>query len=62
VFVTQRLWEDSALKLLKMTKQTSDELGRNPYAVGESRNHWANLFARIAMRDLAARMKEGKTD
>ncbi len=58
----RRLWEDSALELLKMTKQASDELGRNPNAVGKSRNHWANLFARVAMRDLAARMKLGKTD
>jgi hypothetical protein len=54
----KRLWEDSALELLKMTKQASDELGRNPNAVGKSRNHWANLFARVAMRDLAARMKQ----
>jgi hypothetical protein len=51
------LWEESAVELLKMTKQASDELGRNPNAVGKSRNHWANLFARVAMRDLAKRMK-----
>ncbi|MEK6303818.1 MAG: AIPR family protein [Acidobacteriota bacterium] len=46
------LWDQSALELLKMTKQASDELGRNPNAIGKSRNHWANLFARVAMRDL----------
>ena len=51
------LWQQSAVELLKMTKQASDELGRNPNAVGKSRNHWANLFARVAMRDLAKRMK-----
>lgn len=52
----RKLWQASALELLKMTKQASDELGRNPNAVGKSRNHWANLFARVAMRDLAARV------
>jgi hypothetical protein len=50
------LWQDSAVELLKMTKQASDELGRNPNAIGKSRNHWANLFARVAMRDLTRRM------
>ncbi len=54
----KKLWADSAMELLKMTKQASDELGRNPNAVGKSRNHWANLFARVAMRDLAARMRQ----
>jgi len=48
----ESLWQDSAVELLKMTKTASDELGRNPNAVGKSRNHWANLFARVAMRDL----------
>lgn len=48
----KNLWQDSAVELLKMTKTASDELGRNPNAVGKSRNHWANLFARVAMRDL----------
>ena len=52
------LWSASALELLKMTKQASDELGRNPNAVGKSRNHWANLFARVAMRDLTARVRK----
>ncbi|HSE37101.1 MAG TPA: hypothetical protein VLG74_07350 [Blastocatellia bacterium] len=28
------LWDQSALELLKMTKQASDELGRNPNAIG----------------------------
>lgn len=52
------LWQESAVELLKMTKQASDELGRNPNAIGKSRNHWANLFARVAMRDLSRRMKQ----
>jgi hypothetical protein len=56
----KQLWQDSAMELLKMTKQASDELGRSANAVGKSRNHWANLFARVAMRDMAARMKHEK--
>jgi hypothetical protein len=56
--MVEKLWKASAAELLKMTKQASDELGRNPNAVGKSRNHWANLFARVAMRDLSARMKQ----
>lgn len=50
-----RMWKRSALEMLQMTKQASDELGRNPNAIGKSRNHWANLVARIAMRDLMTR-------
>lgn len=45
-------WEGSADELMRMTAQASTELGRNPNAIGKSRNHWANLHARVAMRDL----------
>ena len=45
-------WKGSAAELLRMTQQANDELGRNPNAIGKSRNHWANLHARVAMRDL----------
>ncbi len=48
------LWRDSAVELLRATKQSSDELGRNPNALGKSKNHWAGLFNRIAKRDLVA--------
>jgi len=51
----RNLWQDSAIELLKMTKTASDELGRNPNKIGKSRNHWGNLFARVAMRDLLMR-------
>jgi hypothetical protein len=51
------MWKKSALEMLQMTKQASDELGRNPNAIGKSRNHWANLVARVAMRELMARTK-----
>jgi hypothetical protein len=45
-------WESSGEGLLKATAQTSSELGRNPNAIGKSRNHWANMHARVAMRDM----------
>lgn len=48
-------WESSATELMKMTATANTELGRNPNAIGKSRNHWANLHARVAMRDLMAR-------
>jgi hypothetical protein len=54
----EHLWRESATELLKMTKQASEELGRNPNAIGKSRNHWANLFARVAMRDLLSRRQK----
>lgn len=50
-------WEASAEELLRMTAQTSNELGRNPNAIGKSRSHWANLHTRVAMRDLMAKAK-----
>ncbi|MFC2085774.1 AIPR family protein [Bacteroidota bacterium] len=48
-------WDLSAPELLRMTAQANNELGRNPNAIGKSRNHWANLHARVAMRDLMAK-------
>ncbi len=45
-------WKGSADELLRMTAQANTELGRNPNAIGKSRGHWANLHARVAMRDL----------
>jgi hypothetical protein len=51
-------WEESGEELLKYVAQTSSELGRNPNAVGKSRNLWANLHARLAMRDLMAKDKK----
>lgn len=47
-------WEASAAELMRMTVQTSNDLGRNPNAVGKSRSHWANLHARVALRDVTA--------
>jgi AIPR protein len=47
-------WDGSAEELVRATAQANTELGRNPNAIGKSRNHWANLHARVAMRDLMA--------
>jgi len=40
-----------------MTFQASNELGRNPNAIGKSRNHWANLHARVAKSELIDRLE-----
>ena len=53
-------WTDSAAELMKATATASTELGRNPNAIGKSRNHWANLHARIAMLDLIAAQSKSK--
>ena len=50
-------WETSAAELMRATAQASTELGRNPNAIGKSRNHWSNLHARVAFRDLQAKME-----
>ena len=47
-------WRSVGPELLKATHQASNELGRNPNAIGKSRNHWANLHTRVAKHDLMA--------
>lgn len=48
-------WNGVGGELLKATHLESNERGRNPNAVGKSRNHWANLHTRVAKFDLMAR-------
>ena len=50
-----KAWEEIGAELVKATLLQSNELGRNPNAVGKSRNHWANLHMRVAKFDLLAR-------
>ena len=50
-------WRSVATELVRATLNQSNELGRNPNAIGKSRNHWANLHARVAKFDLIARQK-----
>jgi hypothetical protein len=51
-----QLWEKSAEELLRTVNQASLELGRNPNAVGKSKNLWASLHRVVAMRDLMAKV------
>jgi len=48
------LWRSSAEELLRSVNQASLELGRNPNAVGKSKDLSANLHRTVAMRDLMA--------
>lgn len=48
----KRMWTSSAAELMRATQSTSDELGRNPNAIGKSRNHWSTLHSLIVKRDL----------
>jgi hypothetical protein len=48
------VWRQSAEELLRSVNQASVELGRNPNAVGKSKNLWSNLHRLVAMRDLMA--------
>ena len=47
-------WREVGHELMRTTLLASNELGRNPNAIGKSRNHWANLHARVAKFDLMA--------
>ena len=38
-----RLWGQTAKDLMEATQETSEELGRNPNAIGKSKKHWAYL-------------------
>ena len=41
-------WRRSADELMRVLCKLNAELGRNPNAIGKSRNHWANLHARCS--------------
>lgn len=45
-----RLWKESAKDLMEATQETSEELGRNPNAIGKSKKHWAFLHNLILRR------------
>ncbi len=49
-----RAWQKNAYQLLRLTKATSDQLGRNPNAIGKSRPHWAALHTTLSRNDLLA--------
>jgi hypothetical protein len=52
----KKLWADSAGELMRLTKQTSDAVGRKPNALGKSRPHWSNLHARVANRQMMSEL------
>jgi hypothetical protein len=45
-----RLWEEAGKDLMEATQETSEELGRNPNAIGKSKKHWAYLHNLIERR------------
>jgi hypothetical protein len=54
----KQLWADSAGELVRLTKQTSDAVGRRPNALGKSRPHWSNLHARVSKRQMMQELAE----
>jgi hypothetical protein len=46
------IWRETARDLMEATQETSEELGRNPNAIGKSKKHWAFLH-HIALRRFA---------
>lgn len=52
-----KAWRKNGPELLRLTKSTSDQLGRNPNAVGKSRPHWAALHTKVSFNDLLAQQK-----
>ena len=49
------LWGNIASELMKVTQLASDDLGRNPMALGKSKNLWAQLYKTVGFRDMMAR-------
>jgi len=47
-----KVWTSIAGEMMRATRSTSDEVGRNQTAIGKSRNHWANLHNMVARRVL----------
>lgn len=48
------IWHEVGGEMMQATLQASSELGRNPNALGKSRNHWSNLYKIVALRDMMA--------
>jgi hypothetical protein len=50
------LWDQVGPELMRATHETSIDLGRRPYAIGRSRNHWQWLHTTLAKADLSSRV------
>ncbi len=46
----RHLWDEAGKDLMEATQETSEELGRNPNAIGKSKKHWAYLHNLIERR------------
>jgi hypothetical protein len=49
------VWEKIGQELMDATQSTSEELGRNPNAIGKSQNHWGRLHGIVYMRGVVAK-------
>jgi hypothetical protein len=45
-----RLWDETGKDMMEATQETSEELGRNPNAIGKSKKHWAFLHNLLSRR------------
>lgn len=45
-----RLWNETGKDMMEATQETSEELGRNPNAIGKSKKHWAFLHNLVSRR------------
>jgi len=46
------LWRSVGSDLMAASQAASEELGRNPNAMGKSRNLWSNLHSTVGMKDM----------
>ncbi len=53
----KELWDKTGPELMRATHETSVDLGRKPYAIGRSRNHWQTLHKTVANADLMRRVE-----
>ena len=53
--IVEAFTDVDGIELLRATKQMSDQLGRNPNAVGKSRSHWGSLYTIVAKNELMKR-------
>jgi len=58
--VVKAFRERDGKELLIATRGKSDELGRNPNAIGKSRPHWASLYTIVVKNDLMAQQEDAR--
>jgi len=55
-----KIWETTAGVLISKTHQVSNEVGRNPNALGKSQSNWGNLFDTVGKKELEAQLAAAK--